>query len=58
MKVEDPQKIAERKEKELKATLNAVEENFFKRIANDEEDLNMIKARGEAAMKEMPESNS
>ena len=58
MKVEDPQKIAERKEKELKATLNAVEENFFKKIANDEEDLSMIMARGEAAMKEMPESNS
>lgn len=58
VKVEDPQKVAERKEKELKATLNAVEENFFKKIANDEEDLSMIMARGEAAMKEMPESNS
>jgi hypothetical protein len=32
--------------------LNAVEENFFKKISINEDDLDMIKARGEAAMKE------
>ena len=51
-KVEDPAKIAARKEAEMKAQLNNIEENFFKKIATNEAEESMIRARGEAAMQE------
>jgi len=33
-----------------------IEEKFFKHIAKDEQDLDIIRARGEANMKDLPET--
>jgi len=46
----DPKKEAEEKKAAMKETINNLEGSFFKHIAKDEQDLDEIKARGQAAM--------
>lgn len=57
---EDPAKIAAEKEEAMKKEISDIEENFFKKVASDEYDVDQIKARGdlvnaEAAAKEQAE---
>ena len=40
----------------MKDKLNEIEESFFKHVANDEQDLEAIKVRGEMNMAAEPES--
>lgn len=42
----DPKAEAEEKRAAMKETIATLEEDFFKRIAKDEQDLDEIKARG------------
>jgi hypothetical protein len=42
----------------MKETINKIEEKFFKHVAVDEQDLDIIKARGEANMQERAETPS
>ena len=44
--------LAAEKSKELKEAIVKLEEKFFKKVSKDEQDLDLIKARGEANMRE------
>jgi dynein intermediate chain 2 len=45
-KDDDPKKIEQQKEAELKAKIDVIQENFFKHVATEEHDADAIKARG------------
>ena len=48
----DPEILKAEAQDKMKSKLNTIDEKFFKHIAKDEGELNMIKARGNALMQE------
>merc|ERR1711935_218339 len=52
----DPEQEAKAKEAELKTRLIDIDEKFFEKIAKDEADQEMIKARGQLHMEAQPEN--
>jgi len=49
---EDPEQLAKEKEADMKSQLNQIEEDFFKKVASEEYDVDQIKARGDIAQAE------
>ena len=49
---EDPEQIAKEKEAAMKQELSQIEEDFFKKVASEEYDVDQIKARGDMAQAE------
>jgi len=46
-KKSDPEKAAVEREAEMKENLKNIEDNFFKHVAEDQNEIDAIKARGE-----------
>ena len=53
----DPEEVAKEREQEVKARLTDIDEKFFEKIAKDEGEQEMIRARGQLQM-EAAEANA